>query len=70
MIKAADEVRAPRTDELDVFGLSHQGKVRKENQDRFLLATIHKRVEVVTCNLNDAEALPAGEQRLAYRHDR
>jgi len=66
MIKTPDEVRAPRTEELDVFGLSHQGKVRKENQDRFLLATIHKRVEVVTCNLNDAEALPAGEQRLAY----
>ena len=38
MIKTADEVRAPRTEELDVFGLSHQGKVRKENQDRFLLA--------------------------------
>ena len=35
MIEAPAETRAPRTDELDVFGLSHQGKVRKENQDRF-----------------------------------
>ena len=58
--------RSPRDDELDVFGLSHQGKVRKDNQDRFLLATIHKRVEVVTSNLSVTEHLPAGEQRLAY----
>jgi len=58
--------RAPRDDELDVFGLSHQGKVRKDNQDRFLLATIHKRVNVVASNLNATERLPVGEQRLAY----
>ena len=57
---------SPRDDELDVFGLSHAGKVRKENQDRFLLATIHKRVEVVSSNLEAAEKLPHGEQRLAY----
>jgi serine/threonine protein phosphatase PrpC len=57
---------SPGTDELDVFGLSHTGKVRKENQDRFLLATIHKRVEVVSSNLEGEERLPQGEQRLAY----
>lgn len=58
--------RAPRDDETDVFGLSHQGKVRKDNQDRFLLATIHKRVNVVASNLDGTERLPTGEQRLAY----
>jgi protein phosphatase len=58
--------RVPRDDELDVFALSHPGKVRKDNQDRFLLATIHKRVEVVTSNLDMTERLPVGEQRLAY----
>lgn len=58
--------RAPRDDEIDVFGLSHQGKVRKDNQDRFLIATIHKRVHLVASNLDDTEGLPAGEQRLAY----
>jgi protein phosphatase len=58
--------RSPRDDEIEVFGLSHQGKVRKDNQDRFLLATIHKRVDVVTSNLNATERLLAGEQRLAY----
>jgi serine/threonine protein phosphatase PrpC len=58
--------RSPRDDELDVFGLSHTGKVRKQNQDRFLLATIHKRVDVVASNLDATERLPVGEQRLAY----
>lgn len=58
--------RQPRDDELDVFGLSHTGKVRRENQDRFLLATIHKRVNVVSSNLGDTEHLPMGEHRVAY----
>jgi serine/threonine protein phosphatase PrpC len=58
--------RKPRDDEIDVYGLSHTGKVRKDNQDRFLLATIHKRVEVVDSNLDDPEHLPSGEQRLAF----
>ncbi len=58
--------RPPRDDEIDVYGLSHPGKVRKENQDRFLLATIHKRIEVVQGNLDAHERLPLGEQRLAY----
>lgn len=58
--------RAPRDDELDVFGLSHTGKVRKANQDRFLLATINKRVNVVSTNLDEEERLPVGDERLAY----
>jgi protein phosphatase len=58
--------RPPRDDEGDIFGLSHPGKVRRENQDRFLLATIHKRAHVVSSNLDAAERLPLGEQRLAY----
>jgi serine/threonine protein phosphatase PrpC len=58
--------RAPRDDEIDVFALSHSGKVRKTNQDRFLLATINKRVNVVSSNLDEEERLPIGDQRLAY----
>lgn len=58
--------RQPRDDETDVYGLSHPGKVRKENQDRFLLATIHKRVNITSSNLDDTERLPMGDQRLAF----
>lgn len=58
--------RAPRDDEIDVFALSHPGKVRKTNQDRYLLATIDKRVNVVGSNLDEEERLPIGDHRLAY----
>ena len=61
-----DENRKPRDDEIDKFGLSHQGKVRKDNQDQFLLATIHKRLEVIQTSLSDFDRLPLGDQRVAY----
>ena len=31
--------RKPRDDEMDVFGLSHTGLVRKENQDHYDIHT-------------------------------
>ncbi|MBC8088150.1 MAG: serine/threonine-protein phosphatase [Phycisphaerae bacterium] len=59
--------RQPRDDESDVYGLSHTGRVRKENQDHFLIATFHKRINVIATNVPNAEnRLPQGEQRLAY----
>jgi serine/threonine protein phosphatase PrpC len=58
--------RPPYDDEIETFGLSHAGKVRKQNQDRYLIATIHKRVNVLNSNLEDTERLPRAEQRLAY----
>jgi protein phosphatase len=58
--------RAPRDDEIDVHALSHPGKVRKTNQDRFLLASINKTVNIVASNLDEEERLPMGNQRLAY----
>ena len=38
--------RKPRDDEMDIFGLTHPGKVRSENQDQFLVCSLHK--EAVT----------------------
>ena len=56
----------PRDDEIDVFGLSHAGKVRAQNQDHFLLATIHKRVQVLQTNLSEQQRLPMEDERLAF----
>lgn len=56
----------PHDDEIDVFGLSHAGKVRAENQDHFLLATIHKRVHIVQTNLTQQQRLPMEDERLAF----
>ena len=55
----------PRDDEIDVFGLSHAGRVRAQNQDHFLIATIHKRVQVVRTNLTEQQRLPVEDERLA-----
>jgi protein phosphatase len=56
----------PRDDELDAYGLSHPGMVRPQNQDHFLLATIHKHVEVIQTNLSEQAQLPMEDERLAY----
>jgi len=67
MSETADPTRKPRDDEMDVFGLSDTGTVRKENQDHYLMATFHKRINVISTNLpNVDQRLPQGEQRLAY----
>jgi serine/threonine protein phosphatase PrpC len=59
--------RKPRDDEMDVFACTHTGKVRKENQDHYLLASFHRRTNVIATNLADAATLlPQEEQRLVY----
>ena len=59
------ENRRPREDEIDLYGLSHQGKVRKDNQDHFLLASIHKRLHVFMSSLPEVHDLPVDDQRIA-----
>jgi serine/threonine protein phosphatase PrpC len=48
-----------------MFGLTHHGKVRSENQDHFLLCTIHPQVVVHGTSLPHIEELPLRGQRLA-----
>ena len=56
--------RSPTDDELDYFGLTHEGKVRKDNQDHFLLATVHPQIVVHGTSLPDASNLPLLGSRL------
>lgn len=55
----------PRDEDLDFFGLTHPGKVRKENQDHFLFSTIHKAMRVGGTSLPNPELLEMPSQRLA-----
>jgi protein phosphatase len=55
----------PRDDELDLFGLTHPGRVRTENEDQFLLCTVHPQVVVHATSLPEQDALSAQGQRLA-----
>ena len=45
-LAATDAEPRPTSNNVDVFGLSHRGKVRTENQDQFLIASLHKLLRV------------------------
>lgn len=55
----------PRDEELDLYGLTHPGRVRSENQDHFLLCTVHPQVQIHGTSLPDASVLERPGQRLA-----
>jgi serine/threonine protein phosphatase PrpC len=61
-----DPARKPRDEEIDVFGLTHPGSVRKVNQDHFLLCSLHKHMKVHLTSLPDLEDLSAANERLAF----
>src|SRR4029450_1640876 len=57
--------RKPRDDERDLFGLTHPGKVRPENQDHFLLGTVNPQVVIHGTSLPEPDNLPLRGERLA-----
>ena len=57
--------RKPRDEELDFFGLTHPGRVRKENQDHYLVSTLHKTARVRSTSLPNPELFELPSQRLA-----
>ncbi len=58
--------RKPLDEEIDVCGLTHVGKVRKTNQDHFLICSLHKQMEIHGTSLPNPEHLPLKGERLAY----
>jgi serine/threonine protein phosphatase PrpC len=58
--------RKPRDDEIDVYGLTHPGNVRKDNQDHFLICSLRKQVVVYLTSLPEADQLDRGAERLAW----
>ena len=55
----------PTDDELDLFGITHRGNVRSENQDQFLVCTVHPQVVIHGTSLPNAADLPLRGTRLA-----
>jgi serine/threonine protein phosphatase PrpC len=55
----------PRDEDLDFFGLTDRGLVRKDNQDHFLVTTLHKTMRVHVTSLPNPELLELPSQRLA-----
>lgn len=64
---AADVVKLvrPSDEELDLYGVTHPGKVRPENQDHFLVCTVHPQVVIHGTSLPNPETLPLRGTRLA-----
>ena len=58
--------RRPRDDEIDVYGLTHPGKVRRENQDHFLISSLQKRMQVHLTSLPTSDLLSQHAERLAF----
>jgi serine/threonine protein phosphatase PrpC len=55
----------PLDADLDLFGLTHPGLVRAENEDQFLLCTVHPQVHVHGTSLPDLSELARPGERLA-----
>jgi protein phosphatase len=58
--------RKPLDEEIDVFGLTHPGRVRTDNQDHFLICALRKQMVVHLTSLPDTDHLIAGPERLAF----
>jgi len=63
-VHSATSVR-PTDEELDLFGITHRGCVRSENQDHFLVSTVHPQVVIHGTSLPHSESLPLRGTRLA-----
>lgn len=63
---AIPSLRKPTDDELDVYGLTHPGKVRKNNQDHFLISSLRKQLLIHLTSLPNLEQLPVLAERLAF----
>lgn len=58
--------RKPTDDELDVWGMTHRGRVREENQDHFLVCALKKQLQISFTSLPEAPSLGEGTDRLAF----
>jgi PPM family protein phosphatase len=58
--------RKPRDDEIDVFGLTHPGKVRPDNQDQFFVGAVHRHLNILLTSLTDQQRLPFADERIAF----
>jgi protein phosphatase len=62
----ATSSRKPNDDEIDVYGLTHRGKVRESNQDHFLVCQLRKQIDVHLTSLSRDALAGAGNERLAF----
>jgi protein phosphatase len=57
--------RKPRDDEIDVYGVTDTGRTRKNNQDHFLICSLHRQVKILGTSLPPDSAWPSHD-RMAF----
>jgi protein phosphatase len=58
--------RKPYDEEIDVYGITHPGKVRTQNQDHFLICALKKQMVVRQTSLPAIEGVTPEDERLAF----
>jgi serine/threonine protein phosphatase PrpC len=64
-LSGATTAPKPRDEDLDFFGITDRGKIRPDNQDHFLVTTLHKMMRVHVTSLPNPELLEIPSQRIA-----
>jgi protein phosphatase len=59
-------IRKPLDHEIDTWGLTHVGNKRQQNQDNFVVASLHKSTQVHQSSVNGLAGMLGGDERLAY----
>jgi serine/threonine protein phosphatase PrpC len=60
-----DAVHKPTDADIDQYGLTHPGKVRRTNQDHFLISSLTKHMNVHQTSVPDIEGLAGATERVA-----
>ncbi len=58
--------RPPLPEEMEVFGSTDIGKVRKTNQDHFLLCSLEKHTQIHQTSLSEDDRPSVGSEQVAY----
>ena len=56
--------RKPRDEEIDVYGLTHPGALRQENQDHFLIGALRKEFAIRQTSLPELGRVPVGTEQI------
>jgi protein phosphatase len=59
-------IRKPLDHEIDTWGLTHVGHKRQQNQDNFVVASLHKSTQVHQSSVEGLTGMLGGDERLAY----
>jgi protein phosphatase len=59
-------LRKPLDDEIDVWGLTHTGHVRPVNEDHFLIASLHKKLDIKVTSIPTDHEFIGADERLAF----